>query len=776
MPAMTRCAALGLIALVLAGCATTPAVPLTAPPVVEGEWGYRPADGAVPAMNPPGFTWRPDLEAKSYAVQVAKDAAFRHLVYQKNDCAWSAHCPNAAFAPGAYHWRYTVQYADGKRSAWSESRAFTVEVKAVVAPQPDHRALAQSVVGARPLLFFRAEDLPDLRTMANGPLADRWKDLQRSADEILANPPDLAEPPMYPTGMKIDDAGWKEIWWGNRGRVIAVADGAATLAFAYRIGGDEKYALAARDLMLALTKWDPEGATQYEYNDEAAMPFLYYVARAYSWTYPVLSESDRKTIATMMRIRGQQCYKHLQFLPHLWKPYSSHSNRAWHFLGETALAFYNDIPEAPMWLDYTMTVMYTTYPVWGDDRGGWHEGTGYWASYLERFVWWSTICESAFGVHAFDRPFFQRTGYYGMYCVPPESNTGGFGDMGRDVTARRSAPLLLQLAVGAKNPHWYWYAQQEKASFNNDYLGFLYAARAAGMKAKPPTDLPSSACFDGVGIAALNSDLSDGRKNVQVLFKSSPFGRQSHGYNANNAFILNIGGEEALCPSGKRDVHGSKHHMGWMWTSRSDNAILVNGKGQIKHSPLATGRISAFETSDTVDVVVGEAEKSYDNLKRWTRRIIFIKPDIIVIHDVLDAPELSTFQYCLHAPGQFTLGDGEATWSGKAGAFRAQFVEPTGLVLSQNNQFDPPPAEWADFKLNDWHLTADAQEKTTHREFITVIAAALGKEVPAMPAVRRDANPDGGYTLSFPVDKGPVTMNLKRDTFDVSAPGFVKAF
>ena len=70
-------------------------------------------------------------------------------------------------------------------------------------------------------------------------------------------------------------------------------------------------------------------------------------------------------------------------------------------------------------------------------------------------------------------------------------------------------------------------------------------------------------------------------------------------------------------------MHGSPHHTGWMWDSRSDNAILVNNKGQIEHSPSATGRITHFETSPRLDVVTGEAGDSYTHLDRWTRRILF---------------------------------------------------------------------------------------------------------------------------------------------------------
>src|SRR5690606_32105442 len=149
-----------------------------------------------------------------------------------------------------------------------------------------------------------------------------------SADELLANPPDTTEPPTYPEGMERGSGEWKKIWWGNRLYTIKVADSAATLAFVYRIGGEERYGRAARDLLMALCEWDPRGATGFAYNDEAAMPVLYMASRAYTWAYPILDDADREAIVAMMRIRGGDVFAHLTGRNHLWRPYASHSNRS----------------------------------------------------------------------------------------------------------------------------------------------------------------------------------------------------------------------------------------------------------------------------------------------------------------------------------------------------------------------------------------------------------------------------------------------------------------
>lgn len=751
------------------------ALELNQSPAEPGDWGYRPAAGETLAVNPPAFSWRPSEGIASYTVQIASKEAFEGIVRERTGIIWNTWCPDAPVAPGTYYWRYRGVAESGEETAWSVVRSFTVPADAVVFPQPTLPNLLERMPKEHPRLFYRPEDIDHLKELAAGPLADRWKALVDQADKLLESPPDSSEPPKYPEGTVSRSEEWKKIWWGNRRHAIAAADGAATLGFVYRLSGDERYAQAARDLLVAIAAWDPEGATQYRYNDEAAMPLLYMTSRAYDWAYPALSEADRTAIVAMMRIRGQQCFDHLTGRDHLWRPYASHSNRAWHKLGELAIAFQGDIPEADQWLDFANTVFYTAYPVWSDSDGGWHEGVAYWSSYMGRFMYWAHTVRAAFGIDVFERPFFQRAGDYGMYLLPPGTDTGGFSDQAPPITSKAIGPLMAAFAAGARNPYWKWYADEVGADLGGGYVGFIAAAHAQNLEAKPPTDRPESTCFYGTGLAVLNTNLLDGKVNRQIIFKSSPMGRQSHGYNANNAFLLHLNGQRVFLRTGKRDIYGSPHHQDWMWHSRSDNAILVNGESQVKHSPTATGRITAFATSDTVDVVAGEAGASYENLDRWSRRIVFLKPNVIVIHDLLEAPEPSTFQWNLHAPGAFELGENLAAWSGDPGHVRVRFLEPAGLVLSQTDQFEPPPADWANFNLNEWHLTADCQDKATTRVFVTVIEILDTPEQAPVDVSVEDAM-DGMRIVTVGAGGKPVRVEFGSESFTVTAGDFNQRF
>ncbi len=742
-------------------CLASTAWELNERPAEPGTWGFHPAENVVAETNPPTFTWRPEDAAVSYELEVGRDRGFETVFYRGEALPWSAHCPDRTLEPGAYYWRYRGRNEEGQVSVWSTPRRFTVPEDCVVFPMPSLKDLISRIPSAHPRLFMDAAEVIRLRGLAKEALADRWQALVKQAEKLLESPPDTTEPPKYPPGTERKGKEWRRIWWGNRTHGIKAADGAATLAFAYQLSGDRRYGEAARDLLLAVCEWDPKGSTNYQYNDEAAMPLLYLPSRTYTWIYDLMTPEERQRVIQVMRVRGQDCFDSLGKRKHLWQPYSSHHNRAWHKLGELATVFHDVIPEAPAWLEYSMTIFYTCYPVWGDADGGWHEGQAYWLSYLSRFLYWAMAMRKPYEINAFDKPFFKHAGDFGLYTCPPGTETGAFGDLAQGSASGKIASFLGQMAAVADNPYWQWYAEQHGNDGPGGYFGFLTAAQLRTVKARPPDALPASRVFQGTGLAVLNSTLLDGKSNVQIHFKSSPFGTQSHGYNANNAFLLNLYGKRMLLQSGQRDIYGSPHHKDWMWQTKSDNAILVNGKGQYSHTIKAQGRISHFHTGKNFDLVAGEAGGSYENLERWARRIFFFKPDVIIIHDVLDAPEPSTFQWLLHAQQPFALGTQMLYLKTDAGKLEITFMKPAGLAFSQTNEFDPPPHDWANLDLKEWHVTAATETPEKSLEFITVIRV----DNTVAPATLEEE--ENGTALSLKLPAGDAHVVLEKDRFQV---------
>jgi len=745
-------------------------VVLNEAPGKPGEWGHRPAEGAVSQVTPPAFVWRPQDRkvVGTYELQCAGDAGFTDALYKAKGITYNVHCPPTTFTAGKWYWRFRCVAKSGEESAWSKTRSFTVAGSATKLPLPPRNELLARIPKSHPRLFLRPEQMADLKERAARDLRPGYDRLVRDCEKLLKNPPPTEEPPKYPKGMKRGSDPWRKMWWGNRTYTTRVLNGAATLAFTHLLDGNKAYAELARRLLMECAQWAPKGATGYRYNDEAGMPYNYYFARAYTFLHGQLSDKERETCREVMAIRGAEMYKHL-YPRHLWRPYASHSNRAWHFLGEIGIAFLDEIPEAGEWAWFAANVFANVYPAWCDEDGGWHEGMAYWSSYIGRFTWWADVMRAAMGVNAFDKPYFSKIGYYAMYLQPPGTQGGGFGDL----TARRKSGnnigLTAVVAAQARNPYWQWYVEvQGGAGSGGGYVGFLRGSLAA-VEAKPPVDLPSSRLFQGTGQAVLNTTLTSAEDNVEIIFKSSPFGTQSHGYESQNSFLLYAFGERLFIRTGRRDSYGSNHHKQWMWQTKSTNCITVNGKGQQGHSASAVGKITEFVTNPVFDYVVGDAAQAYKGLlTRFDRRILFIKPDVVVLFDSLEAPEPSTFEWLLHAPVEMAVnGQRDVRLQNGKAACQASFLWPKGLQLSQTDQFDTPPRPRV--KLVEYHLTAKTTATAKRQDFVTVLrphrsSTKLVRE-PTLTEV------ENGFSVSLPVARGVLELLLRTsDTGEVSGP------
>ena len=772
-------------------------IPLDQSPAKSEEWGYHPVDGKTVSLSPPSFTWKPTKNIVRWELAISSESD--QTVYETADIEFNVHTPTKTFLPGKYAWKYRGFDTKGNSTAWGQTRTFTIPDGVKSMPLPPKNDLFAKIPKEHPRIFVRPEGIERLRQLAKSSLADEYKALAKRCEQLLKNPPDTTEPPVYDAGRRVEAE--LDKWWGNRVKTIAVLENAALLAFVYNLDGNEQYAELAKKLLLDAAKWDPKGATGYRYNDEAGMPFAYHFARTYSFLNAKLSDEEKQICRDMMKIRGEEMYKHL--CPRqLWEPYESHANRAWHFLGELGLVFYGEIPEAADWLWFAMNRFYAVYPVWCDDDGGWHEGISYWNSYQGRFCWWADIIRTAFDINAFDKPYYSQIGFFPIYLMPPGKIGGGFADLCNETPSRSCLELMDIVAMQSGNPYWRWYVDAHD-NFRAPATYYTFLRKAAALENKPvvaqsPTDLPTARHFRGIGLAAMNTDLTDAAKNVQLLFKSAPapFGAHSHGYDANNSYIFSAWNENLLINSGRRDFYGSPHHRDWMWSTRSQNNITVDGIGQLKRSRDAVGEIKQFETTAEYDLVVGEASQGYvaekgnadypngKVLKQYTRSIVFLKPDLLIIYDQLQAVKPATFEYWLHAKNPFQPLDtyfpngSSASNDGALKKFqkerfhekpqeavgaadlvdpivdqhniavrvdkvaaRLDILLPENLSFTQTNQYDPTPQP--KIKVREWHLTAKMPEKTERAEFLMVVRPWKVADAQKVPNVELGVSREG---------------------------------
>ncbi len=695
------------------------------------EVGYRPADGESVAVNPPSWIWLHEKEAATYAIQWSRTDDFSEA-NTADGLRFNTYTHSAPLEAGDWFWRYRFRTEDGTLSNWSRVRRVSVPPDASVLPLPERDEIRDRVLAGRPRLLIGRDDLPKLRERIAGPEADAFARLRKQADSYIANGP-TPEPEHLGSARDKENEEMVRYWWPNRVQTVRAGQEAELLAFMHLITGEEKYSAAARRWILHLASWDPDGPTQFRLNCEAAKPMLYYLPRAYDWAYDTLSPEERESVAKVMRRRGKDAWESWEIrrgTGHLNEPYGSHANRVWHKLGELAIAFYDDIPEAELWLDYALNKFYAAYPVWADDDGGWHEGISYMGSYVGRVVPWLMTARTTLGIDGLKKPFFGRVGDFPLYVAPPHSPNSGFGDLAyRAPTGGWGSTLDYFIRAERNNresearaPYWRWWMETWGFSGQGGLDGLLLRAQLPEPPdAREPRSIPQSKVFWGTGIASLHSNLFDSREDVHFLFKSSPFGRQSHGHNPHNSFQLNAFGEALLTTCVYRDLHGSKFHYQWAHSTRAHNAVLVNGEQQARHTPEPHGRIVDFVTEPGWDYVSGDATDAYgDLLERYVRHVVFVKPDVVVIYDELEAREPATFQFMLHAEDPFDVAEKKASLHldrEKAG-LDARYLSPVELVFRQWDGYEPMPGK--PFP-NQWHVEAATVQKERSLGMLTVI-------------------------------------------------------
>jgi len=789
---------------------TAAEITLDEAPVRPGEWGYRPADNQTVSTSPPSFAWRPMRNIVRWEL-IVQNAATQETVYQTNNGTFNVHTPPKVFPPGKYSWKYKGWDKDGTATNWSQTRIFEVPDTAPPMPLPERDELLKRIPAQHPRIFVRPEGIERLRELAKNELNAEYRELVRRCDTLLNEPPDTTEPPTYQAGRRTPAE--LDIWWGNRLKTINVLENAAMLAFVWNLDGNEKYAELSKKLLMATAEWDPKGATGYRYNDEAGMPYNYHFARTYTFLNAYLSEEEKEKCRSVMKIRGEEMHNHL-FPKQFWTPYESHANRAWHFLGEVGLAFHGEIPEAADWVWFAMNEFYATYPVWSDDDGGWHEGLSYWNSYQIRFCWWADAMKAAFGINAFDKPYYSQIGFYPLYFTPPGTVGNQLGDLCQEVRSRSWLELTDIVAMQSGNPYWRWFVDVHQ-TFRPpaNYYTFIRKAAARDRQqipAKAPTDLPTARWFRGTGQTVFNTNLLDGTDNVQVLFKSAsaPFGAHSHGHDAQNSFIFSAWNENLLISTGRRDYYGSPHHSGWIWSTRSFNNITVDGISQLPRSWEAVGQIVQFENHSDYDIVVGDAHGAYrarDNadypdgkvLEQYRRSIAFFKPNLLIVYDRLKAVRPATFEYWLHTkrpiqPLETWFPEGKSAANDKLFAAwieetfkqtpitdpaaveviepltalrnigirvdkvacRLDVLIPETLEITQTNQYDPMPEPR--ITIREWHVSAKTTEKKPDAEFLLVVRPWKVAETESVPKTDVSWKREGNELVVEAVVEGKV--------------------
>ncbi len=664
--------------------------------------GYLPREGETVAINPPPLTWLREPGAVLYTVEIAPASPtpdFSAPVVRATT-PWLMYAHTAALHPDRYAWRYRFEDKASQPSTWSRVRVFTIAAETPEFARPTHEALARAVPRSHPRAFFRPEKLAELRASATTMTAE-FAALKKAADASLRVPIMLQPKPWADNTWNMKE------WLKYYGEITTASRVLQDAGFAYAVSGDPKYAARAREWMLAFASWDPDGPTSVNVNDEQTMAIVVSTCRAYSWTRDRLSPADAAAIRAMMRARCAALYRHLRRAPYEQFPYDSHSGRIWHMLGEAAMIFYDEIPEAPEWLDYAMTIFHGWYPIWGDPDGGWAEGLHYWTGYNEFISTWLDELRGVLGIDGSRKPFYAHVADFPMYVGPPGGAVGGFGDFSEARPPKNRGRVAAAFATARHNPEWQWYAQAVGWDWQPAPMRYLAAFQAKPVP-RPPAPASVLKVFAHAGWAVFNSALTDAANNVQFHMRSSPYGNVSHSHSDQNNIVLGAFGSPLLVNTGMRDHYGSDFCKGWYWATVGHNCVLLGGEGQGRGLK-TKGAIEASGSGPAAGFAwaVGNATPAYGGGARLMRRYAaFVRGETMVLLDDVDA-DTTGVDLMFHGRAPFTVDAGGQRFAltFEKAALDAWMFAPAALRFEQTDRYTIQPEPTVK-PVPEWHLKA----------------------------------------------------------------------
>jgi hypothetical protein len=691
----------------------------------------RPGDGTELPISPVGLAWLPCPAAMDYRVDIFEKNGKR--IYSKKVGKDPVHLPDQVFSAGDYSWDVVAFDEQGTDIARRGRQSYTIQTDAAKLPWIAPKELLGRVPAGHSRILYPKSNLENIRATLSSARSKSWRACKSAADRALTK-----GVPEFPKYHLIEDANVRRMEYGRhfpyfRGYV----DGALmNLSLAFLMTEEEKYANAAKKILLEIASWptDDKDVTSVSarWGDEPGLSFSKCAHIAYDWLYPALDDKQKKQVFDMCRARTWQTYRRLERSNYLTFPGESHNGRLIAYLTDMSLAMAGETDDAETWLTYSLKALLTFYPHWAGIDGGWAEGTPYGLWYNGFYIPAFESLRQLADYNLWQRPFFNRVRYFFFYCTANHGEIRPFGDSAEGVgpgVGRGSgyAELMSFHAHRYNDPYIGWWVKQIPG-YRGGGSGFAALLYEDELPSKPPTDLPNSHVFKGVGWAGLHSDMTQPEHDTCMIFKSSPYGSVSHSHADQNAFAIMKGGTALAIPSGYYGPsYGKPHHAQWTRATKANNCILVDGQGQKIRSADASGRIIDFKDAAGYSYVAGDATPAYmGKLNKWIRHILYLRPGLFLLLDEIEAPKASKYQWLLHAFEKIEIRDNKVISQRREAILDVSLACSLGLNITQTDKFDTPynygiPEKYHKNKANQWHFTAETIEKSRK----TYIAAVM---------------------------------------------------
>lgn len=639
--------------------------------------------------------------------------------------------------------------------------------------------------GRHPRLYLTSDMIDDFRTTSTTTHDRFWSAVRNHADQAVKNGPTEYTDEIALRFPGDEGIGGFQMLWQR-----TVGDTMVELAAAWLITGEKRYLDSAGDWAVACCSYDYWGMCWMDGMDLAAAHQIFGLAVVYDWCYNDLPRDTRDKIKETLIQRGgtlfQASASEKKWIPRTFLPkivwanwYNAYlSNHQWIpmcALAAAGMALYDEVPGAGEWIALTNNKFHGVMDALGDD-GASHEGASYFGYGVEWLLKYMYLSRQLLGDDLFGTEWFRNTASYRLYLSLPRNvwtrgnNVVDIGDSGRG-----NGPdfQLYGLASVYDDGYAQWLADEiytaDIGSARNRWLGLFFYD--PGIVPLSPESRPTGHHFHDMGLVSSRTDWS-GDESL-LVFKCGPYmGHEAlekkpyrgelndaddqHVHPDANHFVLFGSGEWLI-----RDDTGHRSK----WTDQH-NTLTVDGRGQLgegwwyfrglePYHHQACPRITHTRFSPEFDQISGDAAEAYPpelGLKRYERHLLFVKPDVLIVVDDIEADRDRALELRFHPENHVCETEGSAyTFNSDTTALRLELLVPDGVTMDAAML----PAE-------GWHAKPDSlftvRLATTGREWRNAVALTWSDKTAKPADVSID---EQGDTWTFSVDGKRVLFDWK---------------
>lgn len=680
--------------------------------------------------NPPMFHWSRSDEPVLQKLQYSKSPDFPEDASTTVELRNNFFTPEEPIEPGTWYWRVWTE--TDLSEGWSDIERIDVLPEA-------HRFVIE------PVMTEDLRRLPRPRLLPVAKLAEPNVTEERKA-QFVRNARKLYDQgvPKHPGPHVPGDSRWPTWidWYGKVAGKITGGTGRRLerIAQCAMLTKDAEVIEWAKKMALDVCKWDPEGGSAMRRGDIGA----HHLLRGLNWCYDACCDSmtpdERDRLRSVIVQRVNQFYRSLN-------PFrgGEANNHAWlraFGIAESGIVLAGDHDLAGEWVEYVRQLYVGRFLCCLGYQGDNNEGVSYWGYGLMFVVDYADMMKAVCGIDLYQHPWLKQTARFPMYSAPPNAWAVSFADTGMPNHGARGpvqTHRVRDLAIRTQDPYALWYSGQREP--------------IDGLTPRAPVDLPPSIHYRHVGVAIFNTSLVDGREGVTVAMHSGPY-FAGHQHPDQNHFVIHAYGEKLAIDGGYYDWYGSPHFKTYSMQTLAHNTLLVDGEGQAVCKPGADGRMTAYFDSPDYGYVVGDASDPDvygGRLNRFDRRILFIKPGFVIVHDLVASEAAARYDWMLHAIAPIEADSETKSFSIRCNeaALHGRFFSPASVGLEVKTGFpaepvnrystDPVPSE---NYFPESILYATPAEKTAEQEFFAAMQIQrLGANAQPRTAMERtDAN------------------------------------